>query len=67
MIRTILNRCTLRTALGALLLAAAVPVLTPSVALAAPPGEVTFTKDVAPILQRSCQAAIGRARWRRCP
>ena len=34
---------------------------------AAAVGEVVFTRDIAPILQRSCDAVIGPVVWRRCP
>jgi hypothetical protein len=32
----------------------------------APPGDFTFTKDIAPILQRSCHSVIGRTASLRC-
>ena len=54
--------------LAVLIVAAGAVMTTPPTVLAqsAPGASPTFTKDIAPILQRSCQSAIVLARWRRC-
>jgi len=45
--------------IGALMLPA-------TAAAADAPKSPTFTKDIAPIFQEKCEAAIGPTRWRRC-
>ena len=45
----------LKTIFGALFSAAALALLSPGTAVAQEGGEVTFSRDIAPILQRSCQ------------
>ena len=53
--------------LAVLIGAAGVVIAMPATVRAQPTGaSPTFTKDVAPILQRSCQSAIVPAPWRRC-
>ena len=45
----------LKTIFGVLFSAAALALLSPGTAVAQEGGEVTFSRDIAPILQRSCQ------------